>query len=179
MANRYVAGASNLPFAVLRGYVGTDLPKVTSTIVSITCPFTGEELMAVPALNPDVAIIHAQQADQRGNVAIWGITGVQKEAVLAARRAIVTVEEVVDHFEPRPFQIVLPSVAVDAVAVVPQGAHPSYADGYYDRDNAFYEAWDPISRDRERFTDWMEQYVLGVEDFAEHTRSIQGEGAMR
>ena len=179
MANRYVAGASNLPFAVLRGYVGTDLPKVTSTIAPITCPFTGEELMAVPALNPDVAIIHAQQADQRGNVAIWGITGIQKEAVLAARRAIVTVEEVVDHFESRPFQIVLPSVAVYAVAVVPHGAHPSYADGYYDRDNAFYEAWDPISRDRERFTGWMEQHILGVEDFAEHRRSIQGEGAMR
>jgi glutaconate CoA-transferase, subunit A len=122
MANRYAAGASNLPFAVLRGYVGTDLPKVTSTIAPITCPFTGEELMAVPALNPDVAIIHAQQADQRGNVAIWGITGIQKEAALSARRVIVTVEEVVDHFEPRPFQIVLPSVAVDAVAVVPQGA---------------------------------------------------------
>jgi glutaconate CoA-transferase subunit A len=179
MANRYVAGASNLPFAVLRGYVGTDLPKVTSTITPITCPFTGEGLMAVPALNPDVAIVHAQRADRRGNVAIWGITGIQKEAVLSAERAIVTVEEVVDYFEPRPFQIVLPSVAVDAIAVVPHGAHPSYADGYYDRDNAFYEAWDEVSRDRERFTDWMEQHVLGVEDFAEHKRSIRGEGAMR
>jgi glutaconate CoA-transferase subunit A len=179
MANRYVAGASNLPFAVLRGYVGTDLPKVTSTITPITCPFTGKELMAVPALNPDVTIIHAQQADRRGNVAIWGITGIQKEAVLSAERAIVTVEEVVEEFEPRPFQIVLPSVAVDAVAIVPHGAYPSYADGYYDRDNVFYEAWDPISRDRERFIEWMEQHVLGVEDFAEHTRSIQSEGAMR
>jgi glutaconate CoA-transferase, subunit A len=179
MANRYVAGASNLPFAVLRGYVGTDLPKVTSTIAPITCPFTGEKLMAVPALNPDVAIIHAQQADRRGNVALWGITGIQKEAALAARRAIVTVEEVVEEFEPRPFQVVLPSVAVDAVAVVPSGAHPSYADGYYDRDNAFYEAWDEVSRDRERFTDWMERHVLGVEDFAEHKRSIRAEGAMR
>jgi glutaconate CoA-transferase, subunit A len=179
MANGYVAGASNLPFAVLRGYVGTDLPKVTSTIAPITCPFTGEKLMAVLALNPDVAIIHAQQADSRGNVAIWGIIGIQKEAVLSARRAIATVEEVVDRFEPRPFQIVLPSVAFDAVAVVPRGAHPSYADGYYDRDNAFYEAWDPISRERERFTDWMEQHVLGVKDFAEHTQSIQGEGTMR
>ena len=135
--------------------------------------------MAVPAINPDVAIIHAQQADRRGNVAIWGITGIQKEAVLSAERAIVTVEEVVDSFGPRPFQIVLPSVAVDAIAVVPHGAHPSYADGYYDRDNAFYEAWDKVSRDRERFTEWMEQHVLSVEDFAEHTRSIQGEGAMR
>jgi glutaconate CoA-transferase, subunit A len=179
MANRYVAGASNLPFAVLRGYVGTDLPKVTPTIAPITCPFTGEELMAVPALNPDVAIIHAQQADRRGNVAIWGITGIQKEAVLSAERTIVTVEEVVDSFEPRPFQVVLPSVAVDAIAVEPNGAHPSYADGYYDRDNAFYEAWDKVSRDRERFTEWMEQHVLSVEDFAEHTRSVRGEGAMR
>src|SRR5215207_8575301 len=112
MANRYDAGASNLPFAVLRGYVGTDLPKVTSTIAPIMCRFTGEELMAVPALNPDVAIIHAQQSDQRGNVAIWGIVGIQKEAVLSAKRTVVTVEEVVDAFEPRPFQVVLPSVAV-------------------------------------------------------------------
>ena len=179
MANRYVAGASNLPFAVLRGYVGTDLPKVTSTIAPITCPFTGEELMAVPALNPDVAIIHAQQADRRGNVAIWGITGIQKEAVLSARRAIVTVEEVVASFGPRPFQIVLPSVAVEAVAVVPHGAHPSYADGFYDRDNAFYEAWDEVSRDRDRFTDWMERHVLGTQDFAEYTKSIEREETLR
>ena len=124
MANRYVAGASNLPFAVLRGYFGTDLPKVTSTIAPITCPFTGEKLMAVPALNPDVAIIHAQQADRRGNVAIWGISGIQKEAALSARRVIVTVEEVVEEFEPRPFQVVLPWVAVDAISVVPNGATP-------------------------------------------------------
>src|SRR5215207_4290729 len=174
MANRYDAGASNLPFAVLRGYVGTDLPKVTSTIAPIMCPFTGEELMAVPALNPDVAIIHAQQSDQRGNVAIWGITGIQKEAALSARRVIVTVEEVVEEFEPRPFQIVLPSVAIDAVAVEPEGARPSYADGYYDRDNVFYEAWDPIGRDRDRFAAWMDRHVLGVENFSEHLRSIEG-----
>ena len=172
MASRYVAGASNLPFAVLRGYVGTDLPGVTETIAPITCPFTGEELMAVPALNPDVAIIHAQQADRRGNVALWGITGVQKEAVLCARRSIVTVEEVVDGFEPHPFQIVLPSVAVGAIAVVPGGAHPSYAHGYYPRDNAFYEAWDPISRDREAFREWMERHVLGTEDFGEYLESV-------
>jgi glutaconate CoA-transferase, subunit A len=179
MANRYVAGASNLPFAVLRGYVGTDLPNVTDTIAPITCPFTGEELMAVPALRPDVAIVHAQQADRRGNVALWGITGIQKEAVLCAKRAIVTVEEVVDHFEPHPFQIVLPSVAVDAVAVVPRGAHPSYAYGYYDRDNVFYEAWDEVSRDRERFKEWMERHVMGTEDFGEYLESIRQEGAIR
>jgi glutaconate CoA-transferase subunit A len=179
MANRYVAGASNLPFAVLRGYVGTDLPKVTATIAPITCPFTGEELMAVPALNPDVAVIHAQQADRRGNVAIWGIMGIQKEALMSARRAIVTVEELVDELGPHPFQVVIPSVVVDAISVVPHGAHPSYADGYYDRDNAFYEAWDPISRDRERFGEWMERHVLGTEDFAEHLRSIGREEALK
>jgi glutaconate CoA-transferase subunit A len=179
MANRYVAGASNLPFAVLRGYVGTDLPTVTDTIAPITCPFTGEELMAVPALRPDVAIIHAQQADRRGNVALWGITGIQKEAVLSAKRAIVAVEEVVDHFEPHPFQIVLPHVTVDAIAVVPRGAHPSYAYGYYDRDNVFYEAWDEVSRERERFKEWMERHVMGTEDFGEYLESIRQEGAIR
>ncbi len=175
MASRYVAGASNLPFAVLRGYVGTDLPEVTDTIAPVTCPFTGEELMAVPALNPDVAIIHAQQADHRGNVAIWGITGIQKEAVLSARRSIVTVEEIVDEFEPHPFQIVLPSVAVGAIAVVPGGAHPSYAHDYYPRDNAFYEAWDPIARERETFREWMERHVLGTEDFGEYLESVAKE----
>jgi glutaconate CoA-transferase subunit A len=171
MANRYVAGASGLPFAVLRGYVGTDLPGVTPTIKPIECPFTGERLAA---MNPDVAVIHAQQADRRGNVAIWGITGIQKEAALSAGRVIVTVEEIVDEFEPRPFQIVLPWVAIDAIAVEPQGARPSYADGYYDRDNAFYEAWDPIGRDRELFCEWMERHVLGVENFSEHLRSVEG-----
>jgi glutaconate CoA-transferase, subunit A len=174
MANRYVAGASNLPFAVLRGYVGTDLPEVTPTIKPIECPFTGERLAAVPALNPDVAVIHAQQADRRGNVAIWGIVGIQKEAALCARRVIVTVEEVVEEFEPSPFQIVLPWVAIDVVAVEPEGARPSYADGYYDRDNAFYEAWDEVGRDRERFAGWMERHVLDVGNFSEHLKSIEG-----
>jgi glutaconate CoA-transferase subunit A len=135
-------------------------------------------LMAVPALNPDVVIIHAQQADRSGNVALWGITGIQKEAVLSAKRAIVTVEEVVDEFEPHPFQIVLPHVVIDAVAVVPRGAHPSYTHGYYDRDNAFYKAWDPISRDRECFEEWMERYVIGTEDFDEYLESVREEGAI-
>jgi glutaconate CoA-transferase, subunit A len=179
MANRYVAGASNLPFAVLRGYVGTDLPNVTSTIAPITCPFTGEELVAVPALNPDVTVIHAQQADRRGNVAIWGISGIQKEAALSAKRVIATVEEIVEDFEPRPFQIVLPAVAVNATAVEPGGSHPSYADGYYDRDNAFYEAWDGVSRDRERFEEWMGLHVLGTKDFAEYMKSIEREKTLR
>ena len=160
MANRYVAGASGLPFAVLRGYTGTDLPKVTSTIKPITCPFTGEQLAAVPALNPDVTIIHAQRADRAGNVQMWGIIGVQKEAVLAAKRSLVTVEEVVDMLEPRPGSVVLPTWAVTCVAEVPRGAHPSYAQGYYERDNGYYKQWDSISRDRDSFQAWLRENVL-------------------
>ncbi|MDG4823157.1 CoA transferase subunit A [Asanoa sp. WMMD1127] len=157
MANRYVAGASGLPFAVLRGYVGTDIARHTTTVSTVTCPFTGEVLTAVAALNPDVAVIHAQRADRRGNVQLWGITGVQKEAVLAARRSLVTVEEIVDELDPRPGATVLPSWVVTAVAQVPRGAHPSYAQGYYDRDNDYYQAWDPISRDRETFGRWLDE----------------------
>jgi glutaconate CoA-transferase subunit A len=155
MANRYVAGASGLPFAVLRGYVGTDLPAQSSTIAAITCPFTGEVLTAVPAVNPDVTIVHAQRADRKGNVQMWGITGVQKEAVLAAKRSLVTVEEIVDELEPRPGAVLLPGWVVTAVAEVPGGARPSYAQDYYDRDNDYYKAWDAISRSRERFGEWM------------------------
>lgn len=155
MANRYVAGASGLPFAMLRGYAGTDLIGVTDTIRSITCPFTGEALAAVPALTPDVTIIHAQQADRAGNVALWGITGVQKEAALAARRTIVTVEEIVDELHTPYGAIVLPSWAITAVAEVPGGAHPSYAAGYSVRDNAYYQRWDAISRDRSAFGQWL------------------------
>jgi glutaconate CoA-transferase subunit A len=161
MANRYVAGASGLPFAVLRGYAGTDLPDHTANVAPIECPFTGEGLTAVAALRPDVTIIHAQQADRAGNVQLWGIVGVQKEAALAADRVVVTVEEVVDALEPRPGAVVLPSWVVDAVAEAPGGAHPSYAHGYSVRDNAFYEAWDPISRDRDTFANWMRRNVLG------------------
>ena len=157
LANAYVAGAANLPFAVLRGYVGSDLPKYNDRIRFIECPFTGEKLAAVPSVRPDVALIHAQKADRKGNVLIWGILGVQKEAVLAAKRAIVTVEEIVDELEPTPGAIVLPAWVIAAVAVAPRGAAPSYAQGYYDRDNAAYRAWDAISRDRDRFTAWLEE----------------------
>src|SRR6266550_4142540 len=155
MANRYVAGAAGLPFAVLRGYRGTDLARHTATIAPIVCPFTGELLTAVPALNPEVTIVHAQRADRRGNVQLWGLTGVQKEAVLAARRSLVTVEELVDTLDPRPGAVVLPGWVVTAVAVVPGGARPSYAQGYYDRDNRYYRDWDAISRDRAAFTAWL------------------------
>ena len=156
MANAYVAGASGLPFAVLRGYTGTDLPARTANIASVTCPFTGEVLTAVAALRLDAAVVHAQRADRRGNVQLWGITGVQKEAVLAATRSLVTVEEVVDELEPRPGAVVLPSWVVDYVAEAPGGAHPSYAHDYSVRDNDFYVAWDGISRDRDRFAQWLE-----------------------
>jgi glutaconate CoA-transferase subunit A len=172
MATRYVAGAAGLPFGVLRGYVGTDLPKHTTTIATITCPFTAEELTAVPAIRPDVAIIHAQQADRRGNVLLWGIVGVQKEAVLGASRTVVTVEEIVDRLEPRPYCVVLPSRVVSAVACVPSGAHPSYAEGYSRRDNSFYRRWDEVARDRGVFTTWMERHVLGTADFAEYRASL-------
>lgn len=154
MAERWRAGAAGLSFGVLRGYVGTSLPDHTKTIRSITCPFTGEELTAVPALNPDVGVVHAQQADRDGNVMLWGISGVQKECVLASTRNIITVEEVVDEFEPRVNGVVLPSWVVDDICVVPGGAHPSYAEGYGDRDNAAYESWDAIGRDREAFNEW-------------------------
>jgi glutaconate CoA-transferase subunit A len=159
MANRYVAGASGLPFGVLRGYAGTDLPAHTATISTVTCPFTGERLAAVAALNPDVAIVHAQRADRTGNVQLWGITGVQKEAVLAAKRSLVTVEEIVDTLDPVPGAVVLPSWVVDVVAVAAGGAKPSYAHGYYERDNAAYRAWDAVSRNREKFTAWLEELV--------------------
>ncbi len=156
MANRYVAGASDLPFAVLRGYTGTDLEKHTATIRAITCPFTGEQLTAVAALRPDVGIVHAQRADRQGNVQLWGIIGVQKETVLASTRSLVTVEEIVDELTPEPGAVVIPSWAVTCVSQAPRGAHPSYAQGYYQRDNEAYRAWDEISKDPERFQEWLE-----------------------
>ena len=174
MAAAYAAGAANLPFGVLRGYRGGDLPALTR-VATITCPFTGEELAAVPAQRPDVGIIHAQRADRRGNVQLWGILGVQKETVLAASRSIVTVEEIVDEFDPRPDAIVLPTWVIDAVALAPGGTHPSYAHGYYDRDNEFYVAWDAISRDRESFQAWMQRHVLGTADIGEYHASLAAE----
>jgi glutaconate CoA-transferase subunit A len=161
LANAYEAGAAGLPCAIFRGYAGAELKRVNPSIRSVQCPFTGEELAAVPAIRPDVAIIHAQKADREGNVLIEGIIGVQKEAVLAAKRAIVTVEEIVEDFGPRsPNAVILPSWTVSAIAHVPGGAHPSYAHGYSKRDNGFYIAWDRIAREREVFLAWMETNVL-------------------
>ncbi|HEU4722938.1 MAG TPA: CoA-transferase [Gemmatimonadaceae bacterium] len=168
MAAAYAAGAAGLPCAILRGYAGSDLVRHNPNIRAIECPFTGERLAAVPALRPDVAIVHAQRADREGNVLIEGIVGVQKEVVLAARHAIVTVEEVVDDLRaPSPNSAVLPYWTVTAIAEVPGGARPSYAHGYYGRDNAFYLAWDAISRDRSAFLRWMEAHVLDATTRAE------------
>jgi glutaconate CoA-transferase subunit A len=176
MAAAYTAGAANLPFGILRGYRGGDLPAHTR-VATVICPFTGEELAAVPAHRPDVGIVHAQQADRHGNIQLWGITGVQKETVLAATRSIVTVEEIVDELEPRPGGVVLPGWVVDAVSLAPHGAHPSYAHGYYERDNDFYVAWDGISRDRDSFQAWMERHVLATADVAEYRASLAAEVA--
>jgi glutaconate CoA-transferase subunit A len=170
MANAYDAGAAGLPFAVFRGYIGVDLPKVNPTIRTIACPYTDEQLATVPAIRPDVAVIHALRADRDGNVLLEGIVGVQKQAVLAAKRSIATVEEIVDDFGPRSANaVILPSWTVTAIAVAPGGAHPSYAHGYYKRDNAYYRKWDAISRDRDNFLAWMKANVLeqGPEVFAE------------
>jgi glutaconate CoA-transferase subunit A len=176
MANAYEAGAAGLPLAVFRGYVGADLPKVNPRIKQIECPFTGEKLAAVPAHRPDVAVIHAQKADREGNVMIDGIVGVQKEAVLASKRAIVTVEEIVDELGPRSFNaVVLPAWTVAAIAEVPGGAYPSYAQGYYARDNAFYKEWDGIARERDTFLAWVQKNVMeqGPEIFATHTQRLR------
>ena len=180
MANAYEAGAANLPFAMLRGYIGADLPKVNPNIKNVTCPFTGEVLAAVPAIRPDVAIIHALRADRKGNVLLEGIVGVQKEAVLAAKRSIVTVEEIVDELNPpSPNSVVLPTWAVTAVAHVPGGAFPSYAQGCYKRSNAFYIAWDEIARDRDSFLAWIDEHVMkaGPEDFAKYAGTTPAKSA--
>ena len=161
MANAYEAGAANLPFSVLRGYSGVDLPKVNSSIQFISCPYTGEKLATVPALKPDVAVIHAQKADYEGNVLIEGIVGIQKECVFAARQSIVTVEEVVEDLLPGSVNsVILPSWTISAISVAPRGAFPSYVHGFYSRSNVFYQQWDTISRDRDIFRQWMNDNVL-------------------
>jgi glutaconate CoA-transferase subunit A len=180
MANAYEAGAAGLPCAIFRGYIGVDLPKVNPGIKRITCPFTGEALAAVPAIRPDVAVIHAQRADRAGNIMFNGIVGVQKEIVLASKRSLVTVEEIVEDFGERSLNaVILPSWTIGAIAQVPGGAYPSYAQGYYRRDNAFYLAWEGIARDRDGFLAWMQANVLekGPEVFAEHVRAHRARAA--
>jgi glutaconate CoA-transferase subunit A len=177
MANAYEAGAAGLPCAIFRGYIGGDLPKVNAKIKRVTCPFTGEQLAAVPAHRPDVAVIHAQRADKAGNVMIEGVLGVQKEAVLAAKRSVVTVEEIVDELpaDRSLNAVVLPHWTVGHVAAVPGGAFPSFAQGYYKRNNAFYKEWDGIAKERDSFLAWMKANVLakGPEAFAQYARKTR------
>ena len=173
MAVAYQAGASGLPCGLMRRYADTDLARLPAApLRSIQCPFTGAPLAAVRAINPDVTILHAQQVDAAGNVLIRGILGAAKEAAMAAERLLVTVEEQVERFDADMNAVVLPAATVTAVSIVPGGAYPSYAQGYYPRDNRFYIAWDDISRDRQTFTTWMEKHVLSLRDHEEHLRAL-------
>jgi len=176
MVARLSAGAARLPFWTMRNYMGTDLPAANSMIRSITCPYTGETLATVPALNPDVTIVHAQRCDAEGNAQIWGLLGVQKEAAFASSRVIVVVEELVDEAEIRadPNRTIIPGLIVDAVVVEPWGAHPSYAQGYYDRDNDFYIAWEAISRDPAALSRYLDDFVHGVSSRAEYVERSGG-----
>jgi glutaconate CoA-transferase subunit A len=176
MANAYAAGAAGMPCAVFKGYRGTQYPEVNPNIRFIACPFTGEELTVIPAHRPDVAIIHAQRADRHGNVWLTGILGVQKEAVLAAARSIVTVEEIVDGVDQSGGGTVIPHWAIDAVCAAPLGAFPSYTEGYYDRSNAFYQKWGEISREYDRFCEWMQHYVVSSDDFMHFLARLKDDG---
>ena len=170
MVARFLAGAARLPFWTLRDYAGTDLPRVNPRIKSVRCPYTGEDLATVPALNPDVTIVHAQRADAQGNTQVWGLLGVQKEAAFASERVIVVVEELVDERVIRsdPNRTLIPAAVVSAVVVEPWGAHPSYAQGYYDRDNDFYLGWEAISKERPQLANYLDEFVYGVRDRAEY-----------
>lgn len=176
MVARMSAGAAKLPFWVMRNYMGTDLPVANPRIKTVTCPYTGEQLATVPALNPDVTIIAAQRADQNGNAQVWGLLGVQKEAAFASKRVIVVVEELVDESVIRadPNRTLIPGMIVDAVVVEPWGCHPSYAQGHYDRDNDFYVAWEDISRDPAKLEQYLKDYVYGVKDRAEYLAKNPG-----
>ena len=182
MANAYEAGAAGLPCAIFRGYRGAELAKVNPNIKPIACPFTGEQLVAVPAVRPDVTFIHAQKANKRGDVLVEGIIGIQKEAVLAAKRAVATVEEVVEDFGGlHPNLTILPHWTISAISVVPGGSHPSYAHGYYARDNAAYLEWDEIAADRDLFRAWMEENVMRAtpEDFASRVDGLRAGASVR
>ena len=174
MVARLTAGAAKLPFYPLRNYMGSDLLRVNPMIKTITCPFTGEELAAVPALNPDTAIIHVQRADENGNAQIWGLIGVQKEAAFASRNVIVVAEEIVSESVVRsdPNRTLIPGMIVSAVVHEPFGCHPSFAQGFYDRDNDFYVRWREISQNEALFDKYLEQWVYGVRDRGEYVRRM-------
>jgi glutaconate CoA-transferase subunit A len=176
MVSRFQAGAANLPFWPLRNFMGTDYPKINTRIKSVVCPYTGEVLAAVPALNPDVTIIHAQRADKNGNTQVWGLLGVQKEAAFASKKVVVVCEELVDESVIRsdPNRTLIPGPIVSAVVVEPYGAHPSFAQGYYDRDNAFYLSWEEIGKAPKDFQAYLDEFVYGVKDRAEYMSKQPG-----
>jgi len=176
MVARFAAGAARLPFWPLRNYMGTDLPTANPRIRTVACPYTGEALATVPALNPSVTIVHAQRADAAGNAQMWGLVGVQKEAAFASERVIVVVEELVEEAVIRsdPNRTVIPGMIVSAVVVEPWGAHPSYTQGYYDRDNDFYVAWEGISRDPEKLARYLDEFVYAVPDRAGYMEKQPG-----
>jgi glutaconate CoA-transferase subunit A len=176
MANAYAAGASGLPCAAFKGYQGTSYPEVNSNIRFMECPFTGERLTLVPSIQPDLTIVHAQKADKIGNIWLKGIIGVQKEAILSAKRSLVTVEEIVDHVDEDQGGIVIPRWVIDAVSLVPKGAFPSYTEGYYNRSNDFYIKWDKISADRNNFKEWMDKFILSTKDFSQLMEKLKQHG---
>jgi glutaconate CoA-transferase subunit A len=177
MVGRYTAGASNLPFFPLRSYFETDLPKANPLIRPIKSPYGDETVYAVPPLKPDVTVVHAQRADAAGDTQMWGLLGCQKEAAFAAERVIVVVEELVDEAVIRadPNRTVIPGLIVDAVVVEPWGAHPSYVQGSYDRDNHFYRDWDAISREAATTQAWLDEWVYGVGGRAEYMAKLGAE----
>jgi glutaconate CoA-transferase, subunit A len=181
MVGRYLAGASHLPFYPLRSYLGSDMPRVNEQIKMVDSPYGDGVVAVVPPLNPDVAIIHAQRADVQGNTHVWGLLGVQKEVAFAAHKVIVVVEEIVDESVIRsdPNRTLIPGLIVDAVVHVPYGAHPSYVQGYYDRDNVFYLMWDALSRDQERVQAWLDEWVYNLPDHAAYMRKLGTETVAR
>ena len=174
MAARFAAGAARLPFMPMRSEGGSDLPKVNPNLRSVQCPYTGEDLSVVPALNPDIAFIHVQRADLLGNSQVWGVLGVQKEAAFASEKLVVVAEEIVDEelIRSDPNRTLIPGFLVDAVVHEPWGCHPSFAQGYYDRDNDFYVAWRHICKDREAFERYLEEWVYGVASRAEYVERM-------
>jgi glutaconate CoA-transferase subunit A len=186
MVCRYLAGAQKLPFYPLKSYFGSDLPSINDEIRKVTSPYANEdgsfdEIYVVPPINPDVTIVHAQRADQWGNIQMWGLTGLQAEAVFAAKNAIVTVEEIVSDEIVRsdPNRTIIPSHAVSAVVEVPMGAHPSFTQGYYDRDNNFYRDWSAISGDKEKISDWMKTFIYDTKNHAEYVELLGTETLQR
>jgi glutaconate CoA-transferase subunit A len=182
MVSRYMAGAARLPFMPLRSYLGTDQPKVNQRIRFVDSPYGDGPIAVVPPLNPDVAIVHAQRADASGNTQLWGLLGIQKEVAFAAKCVIVVVDEIVDEADPEvgvvrsdPNRTVIPGLLVDAVVHEPYGAHPSYAQGYYDRDNYFYLEWDRISRDEAAVRTWLDDWVYGVADRAGYLTKLEAQ----